>query len=150
MTVFYIAGMDELTDQSTMKLTASVSCDRESYKPGDEARITITPGIGSLDPSIGCSTMVLDVYIPSGMRFERYTPDTRDWDHWYLVSRQGQRLRFVIYDGSADRKGDFAPVTFTASCVTPGTYILEKAYLSSNHYDTWGLSERGTVTVTEE
>ena len=150
VTMFYIAGMDELTDESTMKLTAEVTTDKESYKVGDEAKITIKPGIGSLDPSIGCSTMVLDVYIPSGMRFERYTPATVNNWYWHLVSREGQRLRFLVYDGSLSGRGFFAPVTFTATCVTPGTYIVEKAYLSSNHYDTWGLSERGSVTITEE
>ena len=150
MTVFYIAGMDELTDESTMKLTASVTTDKEVYQPGDEAQITVTPGIGSLDPSIGCSTMILDVIIPSGMRFERYTPDSHPDSHWYLISREGQRLRFVIYDGSEDHSGAFTPVTFTASCVTPGEYIVEKAYLSSNHYDTWGMSERGSVTISAE
>ena len=150
VTAFYIAGIDDLTDESTMKLTAEVTLDKEAYKPGDEAKITIKPGIGSLDPTIGCSTMILDVYIPSGMRFERYTPDTGDWKHWYLISREGQRLRFVLYDGSEDRTGDFAPVTFSASCVTPGEYIVEKVYISSNHYDTWGLSERTSVTITAE
>ena len=150
VTVFYIAGLDDLTDESTMKLTASVHCDQKIYAPGDEAKITITPDIGSLDPTIGCSTMVLDVWIPSGMRFERFTPDTSDWNHWFLVSREGQRLRFVIYDGSSKRQGNFAPVTFYASCVTPGEYIIEKVYLSSNHYDTWGMSERGSVTITAE
>ena len=109
--------------------------------------VTVTPGIGSLDASIGRSTLLLDVYIPSGMRFERYTPDTRDWDHWYLVSREGQRLRFMLYDSSEDRTGVFAPVTFTVSCVTPGDYIVEKVYLSSNYADTYGLSERGTVSI---
>ena len=150
VTVFYIAGLDDITDESTMKLSASVHCDQKIYTLGDEAKITVTPDIGSLDPTIGCSTMILDVYIPSGMRFERYTPDTRDSSHWWLISREGQRLRFVIYDGSTDRKGNFAPVSFVASCVTPGEYIVEKAYLSSNHYDTWGMSERGSVTITAE
>ena len=149
-TVFYIAGLDDITDESNMKLSASVHLDQKIYAPGDEAKITITPDIGSLDPTIGCSTMILDVYIPSGMRFERYTPDTSDWQHWYLISREGQRLRFMLYDGSEERKGSFAPVTFTASCVTPGEYIVEKVYISSNHYDTWGLSERGSVTITED
>ena len=149
-TVFYITGLDDITDESAMKLSASVHLDQKIYTTGDEAKITVTPDIGSLDPTIGCSTMILDVWIPSGMRFERYTPDTYDWNHWYLVSREGQRLRFMIYDGSLERKGNFAPVTFYASCVTPGEYIVEKVYLSSNHYDTWGMSERGTVTITAE
>ena len=150
VTVFYVTGLDDITDEHTMKLSASVHCDQKIYAPGDEAKITITPDIGALDPTIGCSTMVLDVWIPSGMRFERYTPDTQDWNHWYLVSREGQRLRFVIYDGSTERKGNFAPLSFYASCVTPGEYIIEKVYLSSNHYDTWGMSERSSVTITEE
>ena len=149
ITVLYIAGMDELTDESTMKLHVSVAFDKDVYLPGDEAVITVTPGIGSLDPSIGCSTMVLDIYLPSGMRFLRYTPETYGHHGWYLVSREGQRLRYLIYDSSYNKTGIFTPVTFTASCVTPGTYIIEKAYLSSNHYDTWGLSKRGSVTIAE-
>ena len=112
--------------------------------------ITVTPSIGTLDPSIGCSTMVLDVVIPSGMRFTRYTPDEWTGNHWYLVSREGQRLRFVIYDGSGNHSGLFTPVHFTVSCVTPGDYVMESVYISSNHYDTWGMSGRGSVKVAEK
>ncbi len=146
-TVFYICGAEELTDESAKKLEVSVSLDKDTYAAGDEAAITVTPSIGSLDPSFGSSTMLLDVYIPSGMRFERYTPDTNDWRHWYLESRDGQRLRFVLYDASEERTGDFSPVTFYASCVTTGTYVVEKAYLSSLYYDTFGLSERAAVRI---
>ena len=81
------------------------------------------------------------------MRFERYTPDYSLDKHLYLISRQGQRLRFIIYDGSENRSGLFTPVTFTASCVPPGEYIVEKVYISSNHYDTWGFSERGRAVI---
>ena len=149
VTMFYIAGLSEAIDIGTQKLSATVSFDKASYQPGDEAKMTVTPDIGALDPSIGCSTLLLDVYIPSGMRFERYTPESYGRG-WYLVSREGQRLRFLIYDGSESRQGFFTPVTFTASCVTPGEYIVESVYLSSNHYDTWGMSERGSVQITED
>ncbi|MBR4250416.1 MAG: hypothetical protein IKQ24_09710, partial [Verrucomicrobia bacterium] len=71
-------------------------------------------------------------------------------NHWYLVSREGQRLRFVIYDGSGNHSGLFTPVHFTVSCVTPGDYVMESVYISSNHYDTWGMSGRGSVKVAEK
>ena len=151
VTIFYITSLAEAMENAdSQKLTATVSFDKESYKPGDEAVITVTPSIGTLDPSIGCSTMVLDVVIPSGMRFTRYTPDEWTGNHWYLVSREGQRLRFVIYDGSGNRSGLFKPVHFTVSCVTPGDYVMESVYISSNHYDTWGMSGRGSVKVAEK
>lgn len=147
ITAFYICDIEELTDESTKKLSVSIAADKETYQVNDVAAITITPDLGDLDPSFGSSTMLLDVYIPSGMRFARYTPDTNDWNHWYLSKREGQHLRFVLYDGSDDRSGDFPPLTFYASCVTPGSYIVEKAYLSSLRYDTWGISERSMITI---
>ena len=89
--------------------------------------------------------MVIDEYVPSGMRFERYgavDDPERSYGHgWYLGSRQGQRLQFSVYGDPLD------PIVYYARCAVPGEYVVESAYISSRSSDIWGCTERESVTI---
>jgi len=145
--VYYAAAPDEAADESKrlVGLTKKIEPVGGGFAPGGLVKVTLTPDFTWLNAQVGDAVMVLDDYIPSGMRFERY--QFEDYSRgWYLDSRQGQRLHFVLY-GAAIAPGYLNSVTYYARISTPGDYVVESAYISSSSADTWGASERGTVHV---
>jgi len=120
---------------------------RIAIEDGDKFwKITLTPDLSAFNRDIGLTQMIIDDYIPTGMRFERYNFDR--WSRnvgWHLVSRQGQRMQFCVY--GAGRYSNLEPIVYYARCATPGEYVVESAYISSNFSDIWGASQRSTVLI---
>lgn len=145
MNVFYIGTIQEAGKEENNLVKVDVKTDKKSYKVGDQAEYTIKTDLSKLDTDMGSRAMLLDVYVPSGMRFVDYSMD--DDVAAYLVSREGQRLRFVVYGRMGDKQTDTTEIKIRLSCVTPGEYTIEKVYASSIYSDIYGLSERGTVKI---
>lgn len=148
----YYAGTPEQTADSSRKkigLTKRIEAvDGGEIKFGSVVRITLTPNLSALDANIGETQLVIDDYIPSGMRFERYeSKDYQNMRGWYLNSRQGQRLQFTAY-GAGSSSGLY-PIIYYARCAASGNYVVESAYINSEYADTWGASDRSTVAINE-
>ncbi|MEG0852453.1 MAG: alpha-2-macroglobulin family protein [Angelakisella sp.] len=147
--VFYTGSMEQSADSSKKKLgiTKTITPIEGSISTGKLVKITLTPDLSGFDQVIGDSGLVVDDYIPTGMRFERYgaTNQMNPKANWWLDSRQGQRLRFSV---GAD--GRTVPIVYYARCSTPGDYVVEGACISSQSGDIWGASARSTVTITEK
>jgi hypothetical protein len=137
--------MDEAT--RLIGFTKTVEPVGSGYAPGELVKITLTPDLSALDADIGDAMLVVDDYIPTGMRFERYDHESyyENTDPgWYLNSRQGQRLQFTVYGAAFGR---IRPLVYYARCSTPGEYVVESAYITSSSGGTWGASERASVRI---
>ena len=119
-----------------------------SFEPGSLVKITLTPDLSTFDSDIGNSMMVIDDYIPTGMRFDKYdrsyTNDDATARGWYMNSRQGQKLQFTVYGLDYAK---IKPIVYYVRCATSGEYVVESAYITSSDGETWGLSERDTVVI---
>jgi hypothetical protein len=147
--VYYAGAPDGAMDasQKLIGFTKTVEPVGAGYAPGELVRITLTPDLSALDTNIGETLLVVDDYIPTGMRFERYDHEyyyENTDPGWYLNSRQGQRLQFTVY--GASYRG-IRPLVYYARCSTPGEYVVESAYVTSANGGTWGASERATVRI---
>ncbi len=113
---------------------------------GGLVKITLTPDLSAFDPDVGDNHLIIDDYIPTGMRFERYgaenDPHARGWS---LISRQGQRVQFSVWNWEEEYHP--TPIVYYARCAAPGEYVVESAYVSSAVGSTWGASDRDTVTI---
>ncbi|MGI5966746.1 MAG: alpha-2-macroglobulin family protein [Anaerotruncus rubiinfantis] len=145
--LYYVGAPEQKMDASRKKLglTRKVEGVDGPIRQGSLVKITLTPDLAGLDLDIGDNWMVIDEYVPSGMRFERYgavDDPERSYGHgWYLGSRQGQRLQFSVYGDPLD------PIVYYARCAVPGEYVVESAYISSSSSDIWGCTERESVTI---
>jgi hypothetical protein len=144
--IAYTGSPDESapSEKKLIGLTKKIEPVGGAFTAGGLVKITLTPDYSALDTDIGNTQMILDDYIPAGLRFERW-PREQVNSGWFMLSREGQRVRFCIYGASAKQK--LSPLTFYARCTLPGTYTVESAYVSSGVSDVWGASERGTLTV---
>ncbi|MCL2578485.1 MAG: Ig-like domain-containing protein [Oscillospiraceae bacterium] len=143
----YFVG-DPSTDESNrlIGLTKTLTPVDGVFEPGALVRITLTPDLSAFDLRVGDTGLVMDDYIPTGMRFERFAAGTQfaggtHGTGWWLRSRQGQRLQFGSF---GIRPG---PIVYYARIATPGEYVVERAFISSATADTWGASERDVVTI---
>jgi hypothetical protein len=146
----YYAGApsDSMNDSARLiGLTKTVQPMGAGFAPGELVRVTLTPNLSALDADIGETMLVVDDYIPTGMRFERYDHEyyyENTDPGWYLNSRQGQRLQFTVYGAAT---GNVRPLVYYARCSTPGEYVVESAYITSANGGTWGASERSAVSI---
>lgn len=147
--VYYAGAPEAAADEGSKKigLTKRIEAVDGDFAVGGLVRVTLTPDFSALDADIGDTMLVVDDYIPTGMRFERYDHDFSRYEDirgWYLNSRQGQRLQYTIYGVG---RTNVKPIVYYARCSTPGEYVVESAYITSATGDTWGASERTAVTV---
>ena len=147
--IFYSGEPSQVADESRKLIPVTKTIEvvgGGEMKPGALVKITITPDFSAFDADIGDTCVVIDEYIPTGMRFERYVHSDRKIG-WYLASRQQQRLQFSVYGvGSCRGLGE---IIYYARCATPGDYVVESAYVSSSTSDIWGASDRSTVVISE-
>lgn len=147
--VYYAGAPGETADESKRLIgfTKKVEPVGGEFTVGGLVKITLTPDFSGLDADIGDTILVVDDYIPTGMRFERYDHayyhSTSDRG-WYMNSRQGQRLQFTVY--GVNYKG-VKPLVYYARCATGGEYVVESAYITSASADTWGATKRATVQI---
>ncbi len=147
--VYYAGSPEGAMDASARRIgfTKTVEPVDAGLTTGELIKITLTPEFSGLDADIGETMLLVDDYIPTGMRFERYDYDFySDVENpgWYLNSRQGQRLQFTVY--GMGYKG-VKPLVYYARCTTPGEYVVESAYITSSSGGTWGSTERATVQI---
>lgn len=144
--LYYTGGIDAGADNSQKKLgiTKTITPMEGGFEPGKLVKITLTPDISGLGTGIGEAGLLVEDYIPTGMRFERYgATNRRDFGenpNWWLQSRDGQRLRFSAWTADG-----IAPIVYYARCATPGEYVVESPYVSSG--TTWGTAPRTTITI---
>ncbi len=144
--VYYTGAPDQTADQSrkTIGLTKTIEPVEGDFSRGKLVKITLTPDLSVFDQDLGSTELVIDDYIPSGMRFERYHyEDAVQGNSWYLASRQGQRLRFSAWGDH----GALTPIIYYARCAAPGDYVVESAYISSASSDLWGATDRAEVKL---
>lgn len=145
--VVYMGAPEQLAgeDKKLIGLTKTVEAVGGSFERGALVKITLTPDLSALSKDIGSTLLVVDDYIPSGMRFESYNYAAGHSRDWYLESRQEQRLKFYVY---GDDIGLLHPIVYYARCATPGSYVVESAYINSANGDIWGGSKRSAVNIT--
>jgi len=143
--VYFIGTPEQTADEAQRHIgfTKTLEPVDGVFEPGALVRVTLTPDLSAVTmrPSTG-RQMIIDDYIPTGMRFERFANTGRgSWPNsWHPGSRQGQRLQLSA-------RGNFPPIVYYVRCVTPGEYLVESAFISSAYSAVWGMSERGTVTI---
>ena len=154
--VYYIGTPDQLEDAPNrlIGVTKTLTPVDGEFRPGALVRVTIRPDLSSFNVAIGNSQLVINSYIPTGMRFERFgiTPRQHSNVRWHLAHRQGQRLQFNATGGWRTDSGTYlslGSIVYYVRCILPGTYVVESAYINSAVADTWGASERSTVTIKE-
>ncbi len=147
--VFYACSPSQVADVSSKRigLTKKVeAADGGAITVGSRVKITLTPDLSGLDTSVGDTYLLVDDYIPSGMRFDKFDMEyENNTPGWYLISRQGQRIRFGVY-GAGSSIG-VKPIIYYARCATPGEYVVESAYITSATGATWGGSNRDRVQI---
>ncbi len=149
--VYYVAPASQDLDPENKKIPVTKkveAVDGGTLEVGDLARITITPDLSAFDLDVGEAQLVIDDYIPTGMRFERYSAvdDSYSDQGWFLSSRQGQRLQFSAWGGN-DADTQLKPIVYYARCVAPGDYVVESAYVTSTSGENWGASDREMVSI---
>jgi len=119
------------------------------FEVGGLVRVTLRADLSAFDMSIGSSQLVIDDYIPTGMRFERMARTSGPG--WWLSNRQGQRLQFNAFGrtGSFNGYRSLGPIVYYVRIGTPGEYVVESAFIRSATSNNWGASERSTVNVGE-
>ncbi len=147
MTIFYNGPVDEAGDEENKLIDVYTSFDKDSYKVGDKGIYTVNVDLSRLDTNAGNNTLIVDIYMPSGVRFNKYTPDSEALCSWYLAKREGQRLRFVILGSENLKNEKTASLDISFTCVTPGEYISESVYVSSDCSVIFGLSDRGNIVI---
>jgi len=146
----YFVGSPEQTADSASRLiglTKTLEPVGGVLEPGALVRVTLTPDLSAIDFALDDATLVIDAYIPTGMRFERAEPLSAQ--NWWLGSRQGQRLQFGASGRGQNIGGSMrvSPVIFYVRVATPGEFVVESAFISSATADTWGKSERSSIVV---
>ena len=149
--VYYVAPASQDLDPANKKIPVTKkveAVDGGTLEVGDLARITITPDLSAFDLDVGEAQLVIDDYIPTGMRFERYSAvdDSYSDQGWFLSSRQGQRLQFSAWGGN-DADTQLKPIVYYARCMAPGDYVVESAYVTSTSGENWGASDREMVSI---
>ncbi|MBR5485585.1 MAG: hypothetical protein IKV41_03650, partial [Oscillospiraceae bacterium] len=157
--IFYQGAPDGNCDPSLKKigLVKTITPVDGKFKAGSLVKITIVPDFSGVTTSIGTTELIVEDYLPSGMRFEEHISSENqprgiysDLENhgWNLALRQGQRVTFNIYN--ADIEGGISPITYYARCTSPGTYINESAYIVNTNGSIWGCSPRSEITITEK
>jgi len=146
----YFAGAPDQTANEASRLiglTKTLEPVGGEFEAGGLVRITLTPDLSAFDLAIGSTMLVIDDYIPTGMRFERFARSSGPG--WWLAKRQGQRLQFSAVGGwqIAESYRVLGPIVYYVRVATPGEYVVESAFISSAVSDTWGASERSTVVI---
>ena len=149
--VYYVAPASQDLDPANKKIPVTKkveAVDGGTLEVGDLARITITPDLSAFDLDVGEAQLVIDDYIPTGMRFERYSAVDNSYNNqgWFLSSRQGQRLQFSAWGGN-DADTQLKLIVYYARCVAPGNYVVESAYVTSTSGENWGASDREMVSI---
>ena len=151
--VYYVAPASQDLDPGNKKIPVTKKVEAVNggtLEVGDLARITITPDLSAFDLDVGEAQLVIDDYIPTGMRFERYSAVDDSYSYsdqgWFLSSRQGQRLQFSAWGGN-DADTQLKPIVYYARCVAPGDYVVESAYVTSTSGENWGASDREMVSI---
>ena len=154
--VYYIGTPEQLEDapNKLIPVTKTLTPIGGEFRPGALVRVTIRPDLSAFNLAIGNTQLVINDYIPTGMRFERFGPTARQpfgGARWHLSHRQGQRLQFNATGGwrTSGTYLSLGSIVYYVRCILPGTYVVESAYINSAVSDTWGASERGTVTIQE-
>ena len=144
--VYFVGTIEQVADEAHRRIditkTLTPVCGGD-IEVGTLVRVTLTPGNNpsAFGERAGSWHMVIDDYIPTGMRFERFGNSRGQWpDSWHPVSRQGQRVQFSAH-------GTLRPIIYYVRAVTPGEYVVESAFISSAYSPVWGASERSTVTI---
>ncbi|MCL2856578.1 MAG: Ig-like domain-containing protein [Oscillospiraceae bacterium] len=151
--VYFVGSPEQTADESSRRigLTKTLEPVDGVFEPGGLVRITLTPDLSAFDIAVGNAMLVIDDYVPTGMRFEHVyrPPSDHSWRGWWLASRQGQRLQFSAVGGweVARNYRLLGPIIYYARIATPGEYVVESAFISSAISDTWGASERSTVVI---
>lgn len=142
--VYYTGGIETGADDSQRKLgiTKTITPMEGGFESGKLVKITLDVDISGLDTQVGDAGLLVEDYLPTGMRFERYgaTNQQGSDSFWRLQSQTGQRLRFSAWD-----KGTSVPIVYYVRCATPGEYVVESPYVSSG--TTWGTAPRATVAI---
>ena len=155
--VYFIGTPEQLEDAPNrlIGVTKTLTPIGGEFRPGVLVRVTIRPDLSAFNVAIGRTQLIINDYIPTGMRFERFglTPG-QPFGHvrWHLSHRQGQRLQFSATGGWHGASGTYlslGSIVYYVRCILPGTYVVESAYINSAVADTWGASERSTVTILE-
>ncbi|MEA5012022.1 MAG: alpha-2-macroglobulin family protein, partial [Angelakisella sp.] len=151
--VYYAAPAQEVKDDENklIGMTKTIApVNGDSFQVGDLVKITITADLVLFDGDIGEGELVIEDYLPSGMRFEQYgatyqaaqyNPDS----FWYLSNREQQRIRFGAWVTGKSLK--LQPVVYYARCTTPGSYVVESTYMSSQTGPVWGSTQRDTIVI---
>ena len=145
--IFYI-GTPKQTANDTKKLigvTKKLEPIGGEFKVGALVKVTITPSFDGLDKTMGENSIVIDDYIPTGMRYEGYAGRTGETgNHWYIRSRQGQRVKFNSWDFNNTVSSS---IVYYVRCAAQGNYIVESSYVNSAYDSTWGASKRSEVKI---
>ncbi len=146
-TAYYYGGVEELLKQQPSDLTVNKSYSASGgYSVGDKANVVITVSGSALGGGRG---LVVADYLPAGMRFFALDKSS-EAAGWHVELEEGQRVRFVWYP--AEPNDTVTPLSYTAVCVSSGSYISERAYAGVSGSQPslgWGLSERGSVAIAE-
>lgn len=128
-----------------LKITKTIApVNGTEYRVGDLVKVTLTPDLSGFATDIGSAELLVDDYLPAGMKFEKFEyTATSHTVHWSMVSRQEQRLRFSTWDAHQSMQ----PIVYYARNAVPGSYVIEGTFVSSGEGDVWGSSDRGTVTI---
>ena len=149
--VYYAGSPSEGLDpaKKQIPLTKTIQpVGSDAIRRGSLVKITLTPDLSAFDGDIGDAELIIDDYIPTGMRFERYGAENNHNGSrgWWITSRQGQRLKFTAWGYDGENTG-ISPIVYYARCAAPGDYVVESAYISSAVGETWGASHRDMVTI---
>jgi len=149
--VYFVGAPDQTANAASRRigLTKTLTPMGGEFEAGGLVMVMLRPDLSAFDLVIGSSQLVIDDYIPTGMRFERF--DRPTGPGWWLSSRQGQRLQFNALGRWNDFNGyrRLGPIVYYVRIATPGEYVVESAFISSAASDTWGASERSAVIIDE-
>ena len=100
-TAYYIGSSAEAAKRdfeqiAITKTYTDISGDQKQFNAGDVIEVTITP---SVDKTLNPNNMIINDYIPSGMRYIGMGADDDHSDGgWNLQAREGQRVSFVYFN----------------------------------------------------
>lgn len=155
---------DEAEVVPTNKLTITKQyTPQEDFQVGGKVRVDLTVTFSDDAPS-GCYLVTDD--IPSGMRYMP-SEDSGPWYKWCWskMEQDGQTMRGYVYrdsmaalDDDDGRLPQQAPpeqpiqrnvytLTYFVSCMLPGEFVSESAYITPQEAGIAAKSERTTVTI---
>lgn len=146
--VYYTAAATsaDITKKKIPVIKTIAPVEGNEFKVGGLVKVTITPDLAGFDKGIGESDLVIDDYLPTGIKFEAFnSAKTEAWSigDWWLNLRQNQRLRFT----AQTENGKFTSVSYFARCAYPGSYKVEGSFVSSGSGAVWGSSDAWTLTI---